>query len=383
MKTFTKLKALDAYPKTLDDYRVRTLSGALVSIIAGFAIMILIISELNLYLNVEVQPHLSVDTSIAEKLKINFDFEFPKIPCLAISVDAMDVSGSVQFDIDQRIKKQRISQTGTVISEQEEVKSKKGTENKVATACGSCYGAEEQPNQCCNTCDEVREAYRKKGWTITNFNTISQCIDEGWQEKFENQKNEGCRISGFLLVNKVAGNFHFAPGKSFQQQHAHVHDLNLFGLTKYNFSHHIHSLSFGEYVPGIINPLDNANKVWVVDNPIEGVAGSMFHYYVKVVPTTYTDFSGNVIKTNQYSATEQTKTLVMGRPESHGLPGVFVSYDLSPIMVELSPKTKSFAHFLTGVCAIVGGIFTVAGMIDAFLYHGVQTVKKMRIGKAN
>ena len=28
---------------------------------------------------------------------------------------------------------------------------------------------------------------------------------------------EGCHMVGKLLVNKVAGNFHIAPGKSFQQ----------------------------------------------------------------------------------------------------------------------------------------------------------------------
>lgn len=35
------------------------------------------------------------------------------------------------------------------------------------------------------------------------------------------QQNEGCEVYGYLEVNKVAGNFHFAPGKSFQQQHVH------------------------------------------------------------------------------------------------------------------------------------------------------------------
>jgi len=36
----------------------------------------------------------------------------------------------------------------------------------------------------------------------------------------------------------------------------------------------------------------------------------------------------------------------------------------------------SFLHFLTSVCAIVGGIFTVAGIVDAFIYHGHQAIKK-------
>ena len=32
----------------------------------------------------------------------------------------------------------------------------------------SCYGAESEDMPCCTTCEEVREAYRKKGWAISN-----------------------------------------------------------------------------------------------------------------------------------------------------------------------------------------------------------------------
>jgi hypothetical protein len=44
-------------------------------------------------------------------------------------------------------------------------------------------------------------------------------------ENLKNQEGEGCNIYGYLEVNKVAGNFHFAPGKSFQHGSMHVHDL--------------------------------------------------------------------------------------------------------------------------------------------------------------
>ena len=33
-------------------------------------------------------------------------------------------------------------------------------------------------------------------------------------------------------------------------------------------------------------------------------------------------------------------------------------YDLSPMMVQITEHRRSFLHFLTGVCAIVGGVFT-------------------------
>ncbi len=59
-------------------------------------------------------------------------------------------------------------------------------------------------------------------------------------------------------------------------------------------------------------------------------------------------------------------------------------YELSPIMVKFTERRKSFAHFLTGVCAIVGGVFTVAGIIDSFIYQGMRSLKKkMELGKAN
>lgn len=63
--------------------------------------------------------------------------------------------------------------------------------------------------------------------------------------------------------------------------------------------------------------------------------------------------------------------------------GVFFMYDLSPMMVQLTESRRSLAHFLTGVCAIIGGVFTVAGMVDSMLYHSQRALKKkIEIGKA-
>jgi len=63
-------------------------------------------------------------------------------------------------------------------------------------------------------------------------------------------------VYGTLEANKVAGNFHFAPGKSFQQANMHVHDLMAFGKDSFNVSHKINEISFGVHFPGVVNPLD-------------------------------------------------------------------------------------------------------------------------------
>jgi hypothetical protein len=78
-------------------------------------------------------------------------------------------------------------------------------------------------------------------------------------------------------VNKVAGNFHFAPGRSFQQGNMHVHDIAPFGDAVMDFSHTIHKLSFGKAYPGMKNPLDGTK----VNRHDQGATG-MYQYFVKV-----------------------------------------------------------------------------------------------------
>jgi len=362
----SRLKNLDAYPKTLEDFRVKTYTGAIVSVISVLFIGALFISEVALYLRVDVHPELSVDTTRGEKLRINMDVTFHNLPCAFLSVDAMDISGEHQLDVDHNIFKKRLGKDGKPLLAGPTKQEKLGEEAKLPEEprqkdyCGSCYGADTDPNACCNNCEQVQEAYRRRGWAFSNPEIIEQCVREGFTEKLQEQAGEGCQVYGYLLVNKVAGNFHFAPGKSFQQHHMHVHDLQPFKDIKYNLSHTIHRLSFGKEFPGIVNPLDGVNKA--AEKESEGAG--MYQYFVKVVPTVYENLHGNVINTNQFSVTEHFKGLKSD--STHGLPGVFFMYELSPIMVKFTEKHQSFAHFLTGLCAIIGGVFTVAGNFDLF-----------------
>ena len=83
-----------------------------------------------------------------------------------------------------------------------------------------------------------------------------QCKREGFMQKIKEQDGEGCQVFGSLEVNKVAGNFHFAPGKSFQQANMHVHDLMAFGKDSFNMSHKVNEITFGVRFPGVVNPLN-------------------------------------------------------------------------------------------------------------------------------
>jgi hypothetical protein len=75
----------------------------------------------------------------------------------------------------------------------------------------------------------------------------------------------------------VAGNFHLAPGKSFQQGAMHVHDLIPFKDMNFNISHTIHKLTFGADFPGVQNPMNGVVRVM---GKADGVG--MYQYFIKV-----------------------------------------------------------------------------------------------------
>ncbi|KAF5198654.1 Endoplasmic reticulum-golgi intermediate compartment protein, partial [Thalictrum thalictroides] len=72
-----------------------------------------------------------------------------------------------------------------------------------------------------------------------------------------------------------------------------------------------------------------------------------------VVPTIYKDIRGRKINSNQFSVTEHFRS-ADGYTQS--LPGVFFFYDFSPIKVSFTEENVSLLHFMTNICAIVGGI---------------------------
>lgn len=309
--------------------------------------------------------------------------------------------------------------------------------------CGQCYGATPPPNAqksgCCNTCDEVREAYASVSWAFGRGENVEQCEREHYAERLDSQRQEGCRIEGGIRVNKVVGNFHIAPGRSFSNGNMHVHDLNNYFETPvdggHHFTHHIHQLRFGPQLPPSIAKKQAAGKTlpWTSHhlNPLDDISQSTtdpaynYMYFVKVVSTSYLPLGwekphgsglagelgeyGNSndgsVETHQYSVTSHKRSLNGGddAKDGHkerlhargGIPGVFFSYvcfqppnnlpttnnykDISPMkVINREERTKTLASFLSGLCAIVGGTLTVAAAVDRGLYEGATKLRKLQ-----
>lgn len=259
--------------------------------------------------------------------------------------------------------------------------------------CGDCYGAVPPAGKsCCNTCEDVREAYAAKEWAFGDGGGVVQCEREHYSEHIKAMRNEGCNVAGHLSVNKVIGNFHFAPGKSFSTPQMHVHDLQQFLTSpkEHTFSHTIHTLSFGPELPignVVANPLDATSHFTNEKN-------FNYLYFIKVVSTSFLPLGVSpgghgAIETHQYSVTSHQRSLSGGSDKEHpdtlhargGIPGVFFSYDISPMkVVNREVRERTFLGLLTGICAIIGGTLTVATLVDRTLYEGGMRIRKLHQG---
>ena len=188
------LKNVDVYPKLQKEFRVQTQTGAKVSIATGIVMIILFLSELRDYLTVIKTEQMVVDTTISEKLKVNFNISFPSLSCKDAHLNAMDVAGDLQINMHHDVFKRRLDSKGEPIGDGSTTHIG-GPPKLDPSYCGSCNGAERPDGEkCCNTCDELKTAYMYHGWGLDKAEAAEQCTRELILAEREAQKGEGCRL---------------------------------------------------------------------------------------------------------------------------------------------------------------------------------------------
>lgn len=401
---FAGLKGVDAFGKTTEDVKVKTRTGALLTILSAAIILAFTTMEFIDYRKVYIDTSIVVDRSRGERLTVNMNITFPRVPCYLLSLDVMDISGETQRDISHNMLKTRLDKMGiafpTAVSTDLRNDLDKMNEQKSSNYCGSCYGGLEPASGCCNTCEEVRQAYVNRGWSFSNPDAIDQCREEGWADKLRDQADEGCNIAGRVRVNKVIGNIHLSPGRSFQTSGRSYYELVPYlrdDGARHDFSHTIHKLAFeGDDEYDFFKAAAGRamrERMGIGPNPLDGAtfrttkSAYMFQYFLKVVSTQFRTLDNKVINTHQYSVTHFERDLEKGgqtdTPQGvhvqhgvTGVPGAFFNFEISPILVVHSDARQSFAHFITSTCAIVGGVLTVASLIDSALFATSKALKK-------
>lgn len=409
MSSRPKLLSFDAFAKTVEDARIKTASGGIITLICVLITLILIRNEYVDYTTIITRPELVVDRDINKQLDINLDVSFINLPCDLISVDLLDVTGDQQLDIiDSGLKKIRLlkNKQGDVILD--EIEDDKPALNNDAPLkelakglpegsdqnayCGPCYGALPQDKKqfCCNDCNTVRRAYAEKQWQFFDGENIEQCEKEGYVNRLRERinNNEGCRIKGSTKVNRVSGTMDFAPGSSFSHDGRHFHDLSLYKKygDKFNFDHIINHLSFGDV------PTNNgAEEMFDSIHPLDDhqfmlhKKDHVISYFLKVVATRYEslDYTEKV-DTNQFSVITHDRPLVGGKDDDHqhtlhargGIPGVNFNFDISPLkIINRQQYSKTWSGFVLGVISSIAGVLMVGTLLDRSVFAAQQAIK--------
>ncbi|XP_077691375.1 endoplasmic reticulum-Golgi intermediate compartment protein 2 isoform X3 [Eretmochelys imbricata] len=232
-KTLNLMKELDAFPKVPESYVETSTSGGTVSLIAFTAMALLTILEFMVYRDTWMKYEYEVDKDFTSKLRINIDITVA-MKCQYVGADVLDLA-----------------------------------ETMVVSADGLVY----EP-VIFDLTPQQREWQRMLQLIQSRLQEEHSLQDVIFKSAFKSASTalpprednsllppDACRIHGHLYVNKVAGNFHITVGKAIPHPRGHAHLAALVSHDSYNFSHRIDHLSFGELIPGIINPLDGTEKI--------------------------------------------------------------------------------------------------------------------------
>jgi len=338
----------DVFNKQERQVLVRSRYGGVLTISALIVMLCLVVFEITEYRDVELIQSVTVDTSRDDSLTLHLDIVFHDMVCEDVHFDVVDQMGK-QTNVGSSLQTIKVENIP-------------GTKDN----CPPCVIG--SPARCC-TCQEVRQYYHQNS-IQGDAEFSSLCMRQLNTDTLPS--TSACRVTGVLPIPKIQGNFHVAPGAATTPgSGSHSHQMNPFtfrqDLAKMKLSHTINALTFGPNYPGKVDPL--TNYYFNTNNLVKQT------YNLKLVPTLYIE-GGIVIQSHQYSVTNHTDVIDLSNMATLQLPGIFFKYDFSPMLVKLERKPKYFTHFLTRLCAIIGGTWVVLGLIYSTLQSAVDKLKK-------
>lgn len=267
---------------------------------------------------------------------INLNISLPYVPCHILNLDVVDITGTHLVDVGGLVHKHNLD----------------------------VYGQRKYSTKLFDNHADIPDQQKI-------FEEASAAFDAG----------EGCNIDGTVIINKVPGNFHISS-------HANDDAVRMMYMSgrAFDFSHVVHHLSFGiDYQQEQIEKLtgekaDRDMEDLVIEQKwlIGGYGNLVADYYLDVNQVDY------VVKDNLHQeGSEYDQTQIMhgfkyrstkAIRATMGMPAVFFRYEISPVKIRYTYQSKSLSEFLVSLCALLGGIFTVAGILEALLTSSTSKV---------
>jgi len=360
------VRAFDAFPKTKPSYQTKTHSGGVWTVALIFLSCILSLSELRRWWAGHTSHAFTVEKGVSHNLQINLDIVMA-MKCDDVRINIQDAAG------DRILAGESLTRVATTWTQY--------------AGKGHLLGSTSQQRN------------KISGQKIYAEDDVHDYLGAGTSRKVfpstprvpKGVTADSCRIFGTLQSNKVQGDFHItARGHGYMEFGEHL-DHNSF-----NFSHQINELSFGPFYPNLENPLDNTFTT--TDEHFY-----KYQYYVSIVPTIYTTNAERLdavtkelhvspasgdeevdqlqkkrllgglmgrgsVFTNQYAVTEQSHAV----PE-FTVPGVFVKYDIEPILLTIAEEWDGWLAMLVRLVNVISGILVAGGWCYQVSEWGKET----------
>jgi hypothetical protein len=318
------IRSFDVFQKiSVENITKPTLIGSLLSLSAIGIILFLFVREILDLFTPTITRNSDViqDSEIHAKINVNLSVNIPFVPCNLISVDQEDSIGNHRMDVSDTLHKFNMEANGHI-----------------------------------STYDTKKNSLEKLQDSIT--------------------ANIGCRIEGFIPISKVPGDIHisFHNYGIFYSMLKGRRDL----FDKIKMNHKINYLYFGDVSKDLkllsrfgydsTNNNDNTNNSHNSFDQNKNLpnfsyesARHNYDYYVKLIAHYLVDTDQKSNLGYQFSMTSRKRNF---DPDEEGMPIIMINYDLSPISMVIKRENKSFMHFLTHICAIVGGVYVIFSILN-------------------
>ena len=355
------MRKFDLFPKVSDDtFNVKTKIGGFISL-STFLFMVLIVflefATFSPYCGM-IQNAILVDHSLSDSQRNASYFDMNvSYPCHLLNVLVQDLTGNHQLNSQQHILKQRLNSKLDPIGSYM-------TESEILGRCGSCYDANQ--STCCLTCFDVIYGFKSQNKLVPKLDNIKQCVND----KKNIDDGESCRIKANISTEFTAGIISIRAGGNTKTPVHFKNELSYFG-DSVNLSHWIKEFRFGNENKNIINPLNGA---YYLQN---GKGFYFYKYLSSLVPTFFVDEKdGKRKETFQYSSSFLIKQIT--KTISKQIPRISFVFETSPISVEVNKKSNEYLQLITGICAIIGGGFTLGGLLDRLMYR-IDRIKNKKL----
>jgi hypothetical protein len=210
----------------------------------------------------------------------------------------------------------------------------------------------------------------------------------GNAESGDGDDDDGCIVKGKLDSPKQSGNLHVTLVPH-ALEGAPIQGITLSDFSSYNASHELKKIRFfsesNDMTTGKLDGTKNINHV----------STAYFLYNLHVVPVVahhhYHQDDNNryeIIQSNSNKISkrfpynfrmktfEATPNEVMAALNLYGMPGLFIEFEFSPLILERSPSQQDYTQFFIRLIGICGGLTMIVSLFDTIIHLGIEPLKR-------